>query len=160
MRFKRLGWIAGAGAGLMYFFDPRMGRTRRAQLAQRMGGMVRRGTQKAERQGRYMAGHALGVKEKMAAATRQQAQPPNDPALVQKIQSEVLSGWNYPKGDILIDADEGVVYLRGMAETPEQIKQLEKEVRKVTGVAEVVNLLHLPGQPAPNKQEAIEASRS
>lgn len=160
MTLKRLAIIGGAGAALMYFFDPRMGRTRRARLADQIAGITRRSTARAERKGRYVAGHAYGLKEKAAAAVRPDAAPPNDPALVAKIESEVLSRWNYPKESISVNAEDGVVYLRGEAENPDQIGSLERDVRSVGGVVDVVNMLHLPGTPAPNKQDALHASRS
>jgi hypothetical protein len=160
MTAKRLAIVGGVGGMIMYLFDPRLGKTRRAQLADRIAGMTRRGAQRAERKGRYVAGHAHGLQQKMAAAARSDTPPPNDPALVAKIESEVVSRWNYPKGSISINAEDGLVYLRGKVDIPDQIRELESEVRKVGGVMGVVNLLHLPGTPAPNKEEALQASRS
>ncbi|HEV3472744.1 MAG TPA: BON domain-containing protein [Actinomycetota bacterium] len=159
MSGKRVAAIGGLGAAAMYFFDPRMGRTRLTRLAQRVGGITRRTTARAERKGRYVAGHAYGVQQKAAAAARPDEIPPNDQALVAKIESEVLSRWNYPKGNISIDAADGVVTLRGTAENPDQIKSLESEVGRVAGVSQVVNYLHMPGTDAPNKADALEASR-
>ncbi|MDQ3963534.1 MAG: BON domain-containing protein [Actinomycetota bacterium] len=159
MSGKRFAAISGLGAATMYFFDPRMGRTRRTRLAQRLGGITRRTTARAERKSRYVAGHAYGLQQKAAAASRPGATPPNDQALVAKIESEVLSRWNYPKGTISIDAADGVVTLRGAAENADQIKSLESEVGRVAGVTQVVNYLHMPGTDAPNKTDALNASR-
>jgi BON domain-containing protein len=50
------------------------------------------------------------------------------------------------------DAEDGVVYLRGEAETPEMIEVLVERTRKVPGVKEVESLLHLPNTPAPSKR--------
>lgn len=74
--------------------------------------------------------------------------------LTAKIESEVLARWNYPKGRISINSVDGVVELRGVCETPDQIGELEADVRKVTGVIDVHNYLHLPNTPAPNKEDA------
>lgn len=159
MSGKRVAAIGGLGAAAMYLFDPRMGRTRRTRLAQRLAGISRRTTERAERKGRYMAGHAYGLQQKAAAASRPDRPPPNDQALVAKIESEVLSRWNYPKGAISIDAADGVVTLRGTAENADQIKSLESEVGRVAGVTQVVSYLHMPGTEAPNKADAISAGR-
>lgn len=156
---KKVTVIGGLGAAAMYFFDPRMGRTRRTRLAQRLGGITRRTGERAERKGRYLAGHAYGLQQRAAAAARPHEMPPNDQALVAKIESEVLSRWNYPKGSIIIDAADGTVTLRGTAENPDQIHSLESDIRRIAGVTEVVNYLHLPGTDAPNKADAITAGR-
>ena len=53
-----------------------------------------------------------------------------------------------PKGRININAEGGVIVLRGELERPEQINAVEAAVRRVAGVRDVENLLHLPGTPA------------
>jgi hypothetical protein len=40
---------------------------------------------------------------------------------------------------------------RGEVEEPELIKDLEQRTKKVQGVEEVENLLHVPGAPTPTK---------
>jgi hypothetical protein len=62
-----------------------------------------------------------------------------------------------PKGNVNIAAQDGVVVLRGQVERPDQIESLEARVRKVHGVRDVENLLHLPDTPAPNKADACSA---
>jgi osmotically-inducible protein OsmY len=49
-----------------------------------------------------------------------------------------------PKGQININAENGVVFLRGQVEDPELVEALEARVRKVRGVKDVENLLHTP----------------
>ncbi|MDQ3955424.1 MAG: BON domain-containing protein, partial [Actinomycetota bacterium] len=80
--------------------------------------------------------------------------PENDATLTAKVESEVLSRWNYPKGRINVNSVDGVVELRGVCETADQIDELEQEVRKLTGVLDVRNYLHLPNTPAPNKKDS------
>jgi osmotically-inducible protein OsmY len=48
--------------------------------------------------------------------------------------------------------DEADVELRGRCADTDQIVALEAEVRKVSGVIDVHNYLHVPGTTAPNKQ--------
>ena len=53
------------------------------------------------------------------------------------------------KGRISINAEDGVVFLRGTLEHQEDIQRLGKAAREIAGVREVENLLHAPGTPAP-----------
>ncbi len=152
---KRMLFGAAIGAVTMYLFDPQMGRTRRAKLQDQLGGKVRRGASEVARKSEYARGHVEGLRH-MATPD---SPPQSDEALTAKIESEVLSRWNYPKGSINVNTVEGVVELRGTCDTPDQINQLEQEVRKITGVVDVHNYLHLPGTPAPNKQDSLDAGR-
>jgi len=56
-----------------------------------------------------------------------------------------------PKGQINVNAENGVVVLRGQVEESELIRDLEAKTRKVQGVREVENLLHTPGTPVPTQ---------
>ena len=47
-----------------------------------------------------------------------------------------------PKGKINVNAENGVVFLRGEVASPELVETLETRVRKVHGVRDVTNLLH------------------
>ena len=51
-----------------------------------------------------------------------------------------------------VNAQHGVVQLRGQVESPQLIDELVARTRSVQGVREVENLLHLPGSPAPMHQ--------
>ena len=66
----------------------------------------------------------------------------NDPAIARKVESEIFRDDDVPKGSINVNAENGVVYLRGEANSPEQVEQLAKAARSVGGVREVKNLLH------------------
>ncbi|MFN2588873.1 MAG: BON domain-containing protein [Actinomycetota bacterium] len=143
---------AAIGAAGMYFFDPQLGRTRRAKLQDRAGAVLRRGAREVGRRAEYARGQAEGLRH-LGSSDRP---PENDQVLVAKVESEVLSRWSYPKGHINVNAVDGVVELRGTCETRQQIDDLEADVRKVTGVVDVRNFLHLPGTPAPNKQDALD----
>jgi osmotically-inducible protein OsmY len=50
-----------------------------------------------------------------------------------------------PKGSINVNAENGVVYLRGEVNEPGQVEKLAEAARSVDGVREVKNLLHTPG---------------
>jgi osmotically-inducible protein OsmY len=86
--------------------------------------------------------------------------PETDTVLVSKVESEVLGDPDVPKGSVNVNAEDGVVVLRGQVERPDQIRKLEKAVRKIDGVVDVENLLHLPGTPAPSSRGRVRAGRA
>ena len=145
--------LGGGGAALMYFFDPQMGRTRRAKVQDQVRSFLRRGARRTEAKRAYLAGKAEGAKQRAAGAGLGGV-PPNDPALVAKVESEVFQGTDIPKDRISINAEHGVVVLRGELDSPDHIRRFEQAVRDVNGVVAVENLMHLPGETAPNKREA------
>jgi osmotically-inducible protein OsmY len=51
-----------------------------------------------------------------------------------------------------VNAENGVVYLRGQVEDESLIEALGKSAKKIQGVRGVENLLHPPGTPAPTAQ--------
>ena len=141
----------GLGALIAYFFDPNNGRRRRALARDRIPALFRRSTERVERAGRAVSAEAEGVKQKVAHAKKAEKPQPDDVTLARKVETEIFRGKDVPKGQINVNAENGVVVLRGEVEKPALIKDLEKRTRKVQGVKEVENLLHVPGSPAPAK---------
>ena len=76
----------------------------------------------------------------------------DDVTLARQVESELFREESTPKGQISVNAANGVVQLRGEVEQPELIDELVQRARSVQGVREVENLLHLPGQEAPMHQ--------
>ena len=121
---KKLIAIAGAIGGVVYFFHPQEGVARRARMKAKLGGLLRRGPQ---------------------------GEPQNDVTLAHKVETELFRSDDVPKGQINVNAQDGVIQLRG--EVPEDlIDDLVEKARSVQGVIDVENLLHTPGQPAPMHQ--------
>ena len=149
-----LSGAAVAGAAVAYLLDPQMGRSRRARLRDRALGAGRQVGRRSARLGRRVASDAEGMVER-ARYGEPDAPPPNDVTLARKVESEVLGRPDLPRGGVVVNAEHGVVTLRDEVQTPEQKKKLEKETRRVSGVRDVESLLHLPGQPAPNKEPSI-----
>ena len=137
-----------AGAALEFFLDPRNGKRRRHLVRDRTTAAFRRRAGKVERQAHYEAGKIVGVTH---AISHHEHAPPelDDISLVRKVESELFRDRTIPKGPISINADRGIVVLRGQLEDPQQIQRVERAVRKVAGVRDVENLLHPPGVPAP-----------
>ena len=147
------GFILTAGLGLaagafaIYLLDPDLGRRRRALLRDRLAATARRASRRAERLGRYAASTTAATPAKVAHAARE-AQTPSDVALADRVESELFRDPHIPKGDLNIDAVGGVVMVRGQIERPETIDEIEERVRRIPGVKDVRNLMHLPGTPS------------
>jgi osmotically-inducible protein OsmY len=144
---------AAAGAALAYVFDPARGRRRRAELKDRGRATVRREVRAVERQASYGKGRAEGAIHKLRHPRPHV--PEDDMTLVDKIRSEVLGRVDGPH--LTIDVNNRVVTLRGEVPDQRKAEQVEHEVRSTAGVIDVVNLLHQPGTPAPNKADALGA---
>jgi osmotically-inducible protein OsmY len=140
------------GAALVrgYFLDPTSGRRRRKQIVQRAGGLVHHSKRLVRRRARYARSHVIGIARRSAHPRFRQLPPPDDVTLARKVETEIFRRAQAPKGTINVDAANGVVSLRGTAPTPNEIEKLEHDARAIPGVADVVNLLHLPGTPPPH----------
>jgi osmotically-inducible protein OsmY len=147
---KLLGLI-GLGAALTYFFDPQQGRRRRAMAQDRFAAFFRQRARKAEQVGRSVSAQAEGMVEKAKHLQEEPKPQPDDVTLARKVETEIFRDAEVPKGQINVNAENGKVFLRGEVGKPEMIRDLEDRARKVQGVQEVENLLHLPGTKAPTK---------
>ena len=143
--------LAAIGAALAYFFDPQNGRRRRNMTRDRVLAFFRQGARKTERAGRAVAGEAQGLKQK-TTHLREEEKDFDDVTLARKVETELFRPADAPKGSVNVNVENGVVYLRGEVEQPDMIEDLEKRARKVQGVREVENMLHLPRTAAPTKE--------
>ena len=149
---------AAVGAAAEYFFDPERGRARRAKARDQLFGKARAFGRMTERTGRALEAEAEGTYQRLTHPTPETpADEYDDVTLARKVESELFSSDDFPKGSININVVEGVVEIRGEVRTPQDIKSIETKVRKIHGVQDVNNLLHLPKVPAPNKRQAREA---
>jgi osmotically-inducible protein OsmY len=149
---RRLLGLIGIGAALTYFFDPQQGRGRRAQARDRVTGFFRLRVRQTERLGRAASAQAEGLVQKAKHLEEEPKPQPDDVTLTRKVETEIFRDADVPKGQINVNAENGKIYLRGEVGQPELIKDLEERTRKVQGVQDVENLLHLPGTKAPTKK--------
>jgi osmotically-inducible protein OsmY len=140
MRFLR---IAAIGAALAYFFDPQQGARRRNTARDRFLAFFRRRGRDLARTGRGVSAEAYGLKQK-ATHLREEPKTFDDQTLKAKVESEVFRPADAPKGEVNVNVENGVVFLRGQVERPEIVDELEARVRSVQGVERVENLLHTP----------------
>jgi osmotically-inducible protein OsmY len=142
--------FAGAiGAALAYFFDPDNGRRRRSIARDKLGKYVRQ----TGRQAQDAGAQAQGLKAKATHVSETPKPQPDDVTLARKVETEIFRDAAVPKGQINVNVEDGVVFLRGELPERDLISDLEKQARKVQGVLAVENLLHVPGEEAPAKPE-------
>jgi osmotically-inducible protein OsmY len=146
---RRLLGLAAIAAAVTYFFNPQEGARRRAEARDRIAGFFR----SRVREGEQLKQSASAQAEELADQAKELAQEPepDDVTLTQKVESEIFRDVDVPKGQINVNAENGKIYLRGEVGKPELIEDLEQRARKVQGVQDVENLLHLPGTEAPSK---------
>jgi len=142
---------AGLGAALAYFLDNQSGARRRnvardktAKYARRSSGTVQGAAQAASAQAQGLAARA------QHAATGGDSAPSDDITLARKVETEIFRDADAPKGSVDVQVVDGVVELRGEVNDRAKIQALETQARRVTGVRDVRNLLHLPGETPAN----------
>lgn len=132
--------LAGAaiGSAAIFLLDPERGRSRRAELAQRSQAVLRQGRKIAERQAIRVSSEAQGFK---ARATHRvvEDQNPTPERLKERVESELFRDPAIPKGDVLVNVEHDTVVLRGQVADTRMRNRIEREARKIQGVAGVEN---------------------
>ena len=151
-------WLGAAlGAVAAYFFDPDRGRGRRAQARDQFAGLLRRAGDGAERRARWSRGPLVGIGARMAGRFAP-TEPMNDATLAAKVESELFRDPGVPKGRINVNAENGTVILRGVAESRDQIEKLLATTASIHGVSVARSLLRTPDEPVETAIERKGAS--
>src|SRR5437870_3816403 len=116
--------IFGAGAAAAWFLDPDNGNRRRSMAADKAGKYARGGGQQAAGAAEYVAGVAKGAAQEATPGNGDAAERLNDPALARKVESEIFRDQDAPKGDVVVNVENGVVHLRGQLDDEEAIERL------------------------------------
>jgi len=147
--------ILGAAAGFAaaWFLDPNDGARRRNVARDKALKYARQGKDEAVRRADYAAGQIKGVAVQKAPVGGREdaAERLNDPALKDKVESEIFREPDAPKDKVSVNVEDGVVYLRGQLDDREAIERLRDAAGNVEGVRSVESLLHTPDEPAPTK---------
>jgi hypothetical protein len=163
-RARRIGGIAIAGVKTVFRTGRAWGSARtRAATARRSAPTVPAGAALAVgvaggAAGAYFLDARNGPHRRHVAANRVKsllrfrAEPLPDPDLANKVRTEIFRDRDAPKGHVNVNAENGVVYLRGQVPSAEDEKRLATQTRQIAGVRDVVVLLHTPGEPAPTKE--------
>ena len=146
----RLPWVAG-GAAIAFAFDPKRGRRRRRLARKRsiryskaVGRRVKRVVPRGKPTAAKQASDAPTAGRTGAASAEpqpSQTAQPDDVTLARKVETEIFRDKDVPKGHINVNAEAGVVFLRGRVNSEKQIAELEQEVREIPGVRGVENRL-------------------
>lgn len=152
---RRLAALAGAllgaflaGAVAEYFLFDRRHATRRRHIARERGmAIARRRSRAAARRARYLEGVAEGVAHRAAHAVpgrNGEREALDDVSLARKVESVAFREAGVSKAHVSINAENGVVYLRGRLESEREIEDLIRAAGAVEGVARVESMLHTP----------------
>lgn len=141
---SRTGWgLVALGAGLMYMFDPKTGRRRRAITRDKAAKMARHAAARAQAIARQASDRAKGV---MAEARASDEEWVGDQTLVARVRSELGRVVSHP-GALHVDAVDGLVTMRGPIfgwEADGALKAAE-ETRGVVGVDDQMTRHEQPG---------------
>jgi hypothetical protein len=143
LRGALIGWVAA------YFLDPRLGHGRRALARDWLLSRGRRLLRRGGRAQRYATAMAYGKTQAFLHRREAPKPPPDDVTLAHKVETIIFRDHDVPKGQINVNAEDGVVTLRGEVPDQEMLDSLVARTREVVGVRRVESLLHLPGQSAP-----------
>jgi osmotically-inducible protein OsmY len=153
-RILRPALLVGAGAALAYLFDPERGTARRHQLRDQALARARRTAGDVDRQARFTQGRVEGMAARAHGGGEFHPESQTD---LREHLRQVVAEQPFATNDVTVDVVDGVAALRGQVGTPEEINALRSVVAGVDGVDRVESYLHLPGTPAPNKAEAMQA---
>jgi osmotically-inducible protein OsmY len=142
---------AGIGAAAAYFLDQQSGKRRRKLVVDKAGRFTREGAGTVQGAAQAAGAQAKGVAAKAQhVTTGGDSAPADDNTLKNKVETEIFRDADAPKGSVNVTVVGGVVELRGQVNDAAQGEALEMKTRMVTGVKDVRNLLHLPGETPPN----------
>jgi BON domain len=143
---------AVGGIAFAYFLDPSAGKRRRHTVRDRAGAVGRHGFRRARKLVHHATSDSVGFGQRLVHRLPRPVPDLDDATLAHKVESVLFRDREVPKGEISINAENGVVFLRGQVERPEIVEELANRVRKVRGVRGVENLLHTPGTPPPTRR--------
>ena len=134
---------AAIGAAAAWFLDPNDGTRRRNVVRDKTMKYARRGKEEAARKATYAGETVKGKATAVAPGTGREpvGERLNDPALKAKVESELFRDPDSPKGQVSVNVEDGVVYLRGELDDEAKIEGLREAAARVEGVRGVESLL-------------------
>lgn len=154
---KRFLFALVTGGALAYFLDPARGSGRRNRVMDKLTSTARQTADTAQSTVQMVGGKAQGTVRETVPAQHDNTNP-DDRTLKDRVESEVLRNETFSTSPINFNVVDGIVEIRGELQSQSDIDALVSQVKGIRDVKGVHNYLHLPGTPAPNKEEAIKAS--
>jgi BON domain len=146
-KLRRITCLAAGAAG-MYFFDPRLGKGRRAVARDKARSKMAQRQRDRRRQAAYDEGRRRGeIFERSGAGEFHQG----DNQSVATHLHAVLERIDVPTADVTVEVVDDVVRLRGQVGSDDERSRVLAAVGAEAGARHVESMLHLPGEPAPNK---------
>ena len=139
---------ASLGALADHFLSGGRAARRRHEARDRARARLRRGAQTAVRRAKYLEGVATGFAHRATHAlpgVGASKEHLDDVGLAQKVESIAFREARVPKGHVSVNAENGIVYLRGWLERDDEVDALVRATAAVEGVQGVKNLLHTDG---------------
>ena len=137
-------WLCGAltGAALVFLLDPTT-RGRRTRVRDRARSELRRAERGAERRARYEEGRLRRLQHAASEGARltDHALPDFEATLIDKVRSEAFRGRHAVLAHVNLNAEDGVVHVRGAVADQDEAADLLDRVRGVEGVRDVVDHL-------------------
>jgi hypothetical protein len=139
--------LAAAGLGALadrLLLGSRAAR-RRHEARDRLRARLRQGARAAIRRTKYLEGVGAGFAHKATHAlpgVGASKERFDDVTLSQKVESIAFREARVPKEHISVNAENGVVYLRGRLDRDDEVEALVRAAAAVEGVQGVTNLLH------------------
>ena len=146
------GWIGAlvlaglasvGGAVVAFLADPARGRSRRARLVDQGGAIIRRTGRRAERAVRGAGATASGAMAAISHARPSGTGAIDDVTLRDRAETELFRDPSVPKGKINVNAERGILVLRGEVPTAALRDRLVTEAEGIDGVWSVHNLLRV-----------------
>jgi osmotically-inducible protein OsmY len=144
------------GAAAMYVLDPVKGRSRRAVLRDRSRSAMRTRRRRADQRARDHANRELGEQARARGAGKFH---PTDDRSVELHLHQLLTELDVDTSDITVEVHEGLVRVRGQVRSEDDRARVLSIIGGSRGVRSIESLLHLPDEPAPNKEPARHAGQ-
>lgn len=147
--------LAGEAVGVsgMYFGDPARGRGRRAEWRYRRRARARRAEPAKDSWAKDAANRAPGD---VARGRGAGAFHPTDDRSVERHLHQWLAELDVDSHDVTVEVCDELTRARGQVGDEQAMTRATDELRRSRVVRGVESLLHLPEQPAPNKQAAAQ----
>src|SRR5688572_3503783 len=133
---RTLTFLAGAAAGAAaaYFLDPQGGARRRSETRDKTLTSVKSNVSTAASQATAQAGKVAGKAQSAVRSHTPGSHDYDDVTLARKVETEIFRPADAPKGQVSVNAENGVVFLRGELSDPGWIERLGSEAERVDGV--------------------------